>query len=29
MCRRDVICTTGCDETFGPLLVIEDFTGSA
>ena len=22
----DAICTTGCDETFGPLLVIQSFT---
>jgi acyl-CoA reductase-like NAD-dependent aldehyde dehydrogenase len=22
---RDAICTTGCDETFGPLLVVEAF----
>ena len=22
---KDAICTTGCDETFGPLLVIESF----
>ena len=22
---RDAICTTGCDETFGPMLVIEAF----
>ena len=22
---KDAICTTGCDETFGPLLVIEAF----
>lgn len=23
---RDAICTTGCDETFGPMLVVERFT---